>query len=44
MRSRGGIADVIWGALPFVALMMGLILLLAIWPNIALWLPKLVMG
>jgi len=44
MRERGSIADVIRGALPFVLLMMALIALLAIWPDVALWLPKLVMG
>jgi len=44
MREKGSIADVIRGALPFVALMMALIALLAIWPDVALWLPKQVMG
>ncbi len=44
MRERGSIADVIWGSLPFVGLMMGLIATLMIWPSLALWLPKLVMG
>ena len=44
MRERGAITDVIWGALPFVALMMTLIGLLMAFPGIALWLPKQVMG
>jgi TRAP-type C4-dicarboxylate transport system permease large subunit len=44
MRERGPIADVIWGALPFVTLMMILIGLLMAYPQIALWLPSLVMG
>ena len=44
MRERGPIADVIWGALPFVGAMMLLIGLLMAWPDLALGLPKLVMG
>jgi TRAP-type C4-dicarboxylate transport system permease large subunit len=44
MRERGSIADVIWGSLPFVSLMMALIGLLMIWPSVALWLPGIVMG
>lgn len=44
MRERGPIADVIWGALPFVGAMMILIGLLVAYPMLALGLPKLVMG
>ncbi|UYN92995.1 MAG: TRAP transporter large permease [Enhydrobacter sp.] len=44
MRERGPIADVIWGALPFVVSMMILIGMLMAWPEIALFLPKLIMG
>lgn len=44
MRERGPIADVIWGALPFVGAMMLLIGLLMAFPDLALSLPKLVMG
>lgn len=44
MRVRGPIADVIWGALPFVGAMMLLIALLMIFPDLALGLPKFVMG
>jgi C4-dicarboxylate transporter DctM subunit len=44
MRSRGVIADVIWGAVPFVTMMMILIGLLMVYPDLALWLPDLVMG
>jgi tripartite ATP-independent transporter DctM subunit len=44
MRERGPIADVISGALPFVGAMMLLIVLLMIYPDLALGLPKLVMG
>jgi C4-dicarboxylate transporter DctM subunit len=44
MRERGPIADVIWGAMPFVGAMMLLIAILMIYPDLALRLPKLVMG
>ncbi|MGE0768657.1 MAG: TRAP transporter large permease [Hyphomicrobiaceae bacterium] len=44
MRDRGPVTDVIWGALPFVVAMLGLILLLMAFPDLALWLPGLVMG
>ncbi len=45
VRERGGtVGDVIIGAAPFVASMFALLVLLMIWPNIALWLPHLVMG
>jgi C4-dicarboxylate transporter, DctM subunit len=44
MRERGPIADVIWGALPFVVSMMVLIGMLMAWPDLALKLPKYVMG
>ncbi len=44
MRERGPVRDVILGALPFVMAHLVLIVLLAIWPSIALWLPDYVMG
>ena len=44
MRDRGPVSDVIWGALPFVIAMLGLVALLMTFPELALWLPKLVMG
>lgn len=44
MRERGPITDVIWGALPFVGAMLLLIAVLLIYPDLALGLPKLVMG
>ncbi|HYD04384.1 MAG TPA: TRAP transporter large permease [Reyranella sp.] len=44
MRERGPIADVIWGAMPFVGAMILLIGLLMAWPDLALGLPKYVMG
>jgi len=43
-EGRGTIADVIIGASPFVISMFGLIVLLMIWPDIALFLPNLIMG
>lgn len=39
LRKRGRIDDVIIGASPFVVTMMLMILILSIWPEVALWLP-----
>lgn len=39
LRSNGTLNDVIAGSLPFVLMMIALIVLLAIFPGIALWLP-----
>jgi tripartite ATP-independent transporter DctM subunit len=44
MRERGPVSDVIRGALPFVGAMVALIFILMAWPDIALWLPRYVMG
>ncbi|MGF1650569.1 MAG: TRAP transporter large permease [Hyphomicrobiaceae bacterium] len=44
VRTRGQITDVIFGAIPFVGAMFLMILLLIAVPDIALWLPRLVMG
>jgi tripartite ATP-independent transporter DctM subunit len=44
MRERGLVIDVIWGALPFVAVMMLMIFILMVYPDLALWLPNYVMG
>jgi tripartite ATP-independent transporter DctM subunit len=44
MRDRGPVTDVIWGALPFVFAMLALVGVLMAFPDIALWLPRLVMG
>ena len=44
MRGRGSINEVIRGALPFVFAMVALIGLLMAFPDVALWLPKYVMG
>lgn len=40
LRKRGRINDVIMGSLPFVFTMVLMIILLSIWPKIALWLPS----
>jgi tripartite ATP-independent transporter DctM subunit len=45
VRERGGtIGDVIVGTAPFVLSMFAIITLLMIWPELALWLPRLVMA
>ncbi|NNM74036.1 TRAP transporter large permease subunit [Enterovirga aerilata] len=44
LRSGGSLNDVIAGSLPFVIAMIALIVLLAIFPGLALWLPSLVRG
>ena len=41
LRKRGRIDDVIIGASPFVITMMLMLLILAVWPDIALWLPQM---
>ncbi len=40
VRGHGSIMDVIYGALPFVLLMLGFVGLLIVWPQMALWLPQ----
>ena len=44
LRKRGRIDDVIIGASPFVITMMLMILVLSIWPDIALFLPRIAAG
>ncbi|MGE0752615.1 MAG: TRAP transporter large permease [Variibacter sp.] len=44
LRKRGKIDDVIVGASPFVITMMLMVLILSLWPQIALWLPRLASG
>jgi tripartite ATP-independent transporter DctM subunit len=41
LRKRGKIDDVIIGASPFVITMLLMLLILSIWPQIALWLPQI---
>jgi C4-dicarboxylate transporter DctM subunit len=44
LRKRGKIDDVIIGASPFVITMMLMVLILSLWPQIALWLPRIAAG
>jgi tripartite ATP-independent transporter DctM subunit len=44
LRKRGKIDDVIIGASPFVITMLLMLLILSIWPQIALWLPRIAAG
>jgi C4-dicarboxylate transporter, DctM subunit len=41
LRRRGRIDDVIIGASPFVVTMMLMIVVLSLWPQLALWLPRI---
>jgi tripartite ATP-independent transporter DctM subunit len=36
--------DVLWGAMPFVAIMIVAVVMICIFPGIAMWLPKILMG
>jgi TRAP-type C4-dicarboxylate transport system permease large subunit len=38
------LADVIWGVMPFVVLMMIAVVILCVFPDISTWFPDLVMG
>jgi tripartite ATP-independent transporter DctM subunit len=44
LRKRGKIDDVIIGASPFVIAMLLMILILSVWPRLALWLPQVSAG
>jgi len=41
LRKRGRIDDVIIGASPFVITMLLMLVILAVWPQIAQWLPQM---
>jgi len=41
LRESGRIDDVIRGASPFVLAMLAMLAIISIWPNIALWLPRI---
>ncbi|WP_142850204.1 TRAP transporter large permease [Telmatospirillum sp. J64-1] len=43
-RDGGSFADVIWGSLPYVFIMLGFTILLIIWPQIVMWLPDMLAG
>ncbi|MBO9353733.1 TRAP transporter large permease subunit [Bordetella petrii] len=42
--SRGNLSDVVMGTIPFHLLMFVLLLMLAVWPELALWLPNHISG
>jgi C4-dicarboxylate transporter, DctM subunit len=44
IRKEGLITDVIMGTLPFLVMMLLLVVLLVVWPDIALWLPRVSFG
>jgi len=44
IRKEGLITDVIVGTLPFLVMMLLLVVLLVVWPDIALWLPRVSFG
>ena len=44
IRKEGLITDVIVGTLPFLVMMLLLVLLLVVWPDLALWLPRVSFG
>ena len=44
LRPRGRIDDVIIGVLPFVLTLLVMIAVLVLWPNLALWLPRMASG
>ena len=41
LRKSGGINDVITGSSPFVLAMFAMLVIMSIWPNLALWLPRI---
>jgi len=44
IRKEGLITDVIVGTLPFLVMMLLLVVLLVVWPGLALWLPRVSFG
>jgi C4-dicarboxylate transporter DctM subunit len=44
LRQSGRINDVIIGSLPFVLAMFAMLAIISIWPNLALWLPRIAGG
>ncbi|HEY6133210.1 MAG TPA: TRAP transporter large permease [Rubrivivax sp.] len=44
IRKEGLITDVIIGTLPFLLMMLVLVVLLVVWPDLALWLPRVSFG
>jgi tripartite ATP-independent transporter DctM subunit len=44
IRKEGSISEVIIGVLPFLLMMFVLVFLLVVWPDLALWLPRVTFG
>jgi TRAP-type C4-dicarboxylate transport system permease large subunit len=44
IRKEGTITEVIVGTLPFLFMMLLLVVLLYVWPDLALWLPRVSFG
>jgi len=42
--ARGNLSDVVVGSIPFHLLMFLLLLMLVVWPELALWLPNHISG
>jgi TRAP-type C4-dicarboxylate transport system permease large subunit len=43
-RDGGGLDDLMWGALPFVAILIGFTILMIFAPSLATWLPQKMFG
>jgi len=43
-RDGGDFSDVVWGALPYVGLMLAFTCLLIAFPQLVLWLPQTMVG
>jgi C4-dicarboxylate transporter, DctM subunit len=43
-KDGGSFADVAWGSMPFVVIMLASTLLFIAWPGLILWLPDLMSG
>src|SRR5699024_351068 len=41
LRTTGSMNDVMVGSLPFVLMLLGMVLILAVFPDVALWLPQI---
>lgn len=41
LRPSGSMNDVMLGSLPFVLMLLGMVFLLAVYPDLALWLPRI---
>ena len=41
LRTTGSMNDVMLGSLPFVLMLLGMVFILAVFPDVALWLPQI---